>query len=279
MRKSVPWIAITALICCLAAGYKMNNFQQASVPPEVRSLLDVISRLTAVNAVVDTSGEGEPPISVCFEDREALRPFTNALRSFRGNFLWMPLAQLPYICVVPVAEKSHIEVPPSRIRSLAIQDIASLARFLERELHLENVPSQGVMIRQMTKRAEEVGPGGPALLVANPHDYLSNGLAPTSARDRTVEYWISDEEGDLMYEKLHPSHGTASGFRGMALLERVCESKYEDLIILPSEVRSLKEECQRMADRSADLRPAMVRVVRVCDLALTDGLGIVVLGR
>lgn len=127
------------------------------------------------------------------------------------------------------------------------------------------------------KHTGEVGPGGPALLVADPRQYLSNGFVPTSARDRMVEYWMSDEEGDLMYDKVHAAGGTA--LQRLPLLARVCESKYEDLIIMPSEVTDLKEECTHMTSTWADLRPALERLARICDMASRERLGIVVLGR
>jgi hypothetical protein len=262
----------------MATGSKVDDSQQGPVPPEVRLLLDVVSRLAPVNVVIDVS-EGDPPISVCFEDRKALRAFTAVLRKFRGNFRWIPVSRLPYVCVVPVAEQRGSEIPLPQIRRLAVQDIASLARFVEIELQLAGAPSHGVIITQTAGHAGDIGPGGPALLVADPRQYLSNGFIPTSPRDKTVERWISDEEGDLMYDKLHPSDEIGSKPRDAALLKRVCESKYEDLIILPLEVRTLREECQRMAYSWPDLRPALDRIARICDTALSDGLGIVVLGR
>ncbi len=219
--------------------------------------------------------EGEP-LSLCFEDREELRAFTSLLRNFHGNFQWIPVSRLPYVCVVPTWEKAESDVSALQIKRLAVQDIGLLAKFVERELQLEGVPSRGVNITSVAKHVQQVGPGGPALLVADPRQYLSNGFVPTSSRDRTVEYWISDEEGDLMYDKLHASHGTASS--GSApLLERVCESKYEDLVVLPSEVSALREECQRMVHDWPDLKSALDRVARICEMALRDGLGIVVL--
>lgn len=278
MRKRFRCIAIAALLCRMVTGSQMDNSLQGSVPPEVRSLLDVISRLGPVNAVTEAS-EAEPPISVCFEDHKALRAFTTVLRKFRGNFQWIPLSRLPYVCVVPVAEQRGVETPLPQMRSLAVQDIASLAKFVERELHLEGAPSQGVVITPIAKHSGEAGPGGPALLVADPHQYLSNGFVPTSARDRTVEYWISDEEGDLMYDKVHAARGAVSQWPELPLLARVCESKYEDLVILPSEVTSLKEECIRMTGTWADLRPALERIARICDMASGKQLGIVVLGQ
>jgi hypothetical protein len=262
----------------MATGSKVDDSQQGPVPPEVRLLLDVVSRLAPVNVVIDVS-EGDPPISVCFEDRKALRAFTAVLRKFRGNFRWISVSRLPYVCVVPVAEQRGSEIPLPQIRRLAVQDIASLARFVEIELQLGGAPSHGVIVTQTAGHAGDIGPGGPALLVADPRQYLSNGFIPTSPRDKTVERWISDEEGDLMYDKLHPSDEIGSKPRDAALLERVCESKYEDLIILPLEVRTLREECQRMAYSWPDLRPALDRIARICDTALSGGLGIVVLGR
>jgi hypothetical protein len=255
----------------------MENPQQASVPPEVRSLLDVISRLAPVHMAMDAT-EGEPPISICLEDRKELRVFTSLLRNFHGNFQWIPVSRLPYVCIVPTWEKGITDIGASQVKRLVAQDVALLAKFVERELHLEGVPSQGVSITPAAKRAEQIGPGGPALLVAEPRQYLLNGFVPTSSRDRTVQYWISDEEGNLMYDKLHPLQGTAAG-GNTALLERVCESKYEDLVLLPSEVSALREECQRMAHDWPDLKAALDRVARVCDMALGDGLGIVVLGQ
>lgn len=278
MRESLRCISVAALICTMTTGSQMGNSQQGSVPAEVRSLLDVISRLAPVNAVMETT-EAEPSISVCFEDRKALRPFVAVLKRFRGNFQWIPLSRLPYVCLVPVAEQRGLEMPLAKARSLAVQDLASLARFAERELQLEGVPSQGVAITPMARRTGEVGPGGPALLVADPQQYLASGFVPTSVRDRTVEYWISDEEGDLMYDKLHGGHGTALRVPELPLLARVCKSKYEDLIILPSEVTALKEECIRMTGTWADLRPALERMARICDIASGDQLGIVVLGQ
>jgi hypothetical protein len=65
----------------------------------------------------------------------------------------------------------------------------------------------------------------------------------------------------------------------MRMLERVCASKYEDLIIMPSEVPALKEQARRMSDASPDLKPAMERIARVCDIASREHLGIVVLGQ
>ena len=278
MPEPFRCITIAVLICSMATGSKVDDSQQGPVPPEVRLLLDVVSRLAPVNVVIDVS-EGDPPISVCFEDRKALRAFTAVLRKFRGNFRWIPVSRLPYVCVVPVAEQRGSEIPLPQIRRLAVQDIASLARFVEIELQLGGAPSHGVIVTQTAGHAGDIGPGGPALLVADPRQYLSNGFIPTSPRDKTVERWISDEEGDLMYDKLHPSDEIGSKPRDAALLERVCESKYEDLIILPLEVRTLREECQRMAYSWPDLRPALDRIARICDTALSGGLGIVVLGR
>ncbi len=279
MRATFTRITVTALVFRLGAIYGMDNFQQGSILPEVRSLLEVISRLAPVDSVVDNSAEDELPISVCFRDSQSFRPFKLVLSRFRGNFRWVPMAHLPYVCVVPLITDGGSATSDDETRALVIQDLGSLARYVEGELHLEGVPPQGVFVTQRKKHVRDVGPGGPALLVADPHEYVTNGFVPTSKRDKTVEYWMSDEEGDLIYDKLHASHGTASGLRDMALLKRVSESKHGDLIILASEVHSLKEECQRMADGSPDLRAAMTRVARVCDLALADGLGIVVLGR
>jgi hypothetical protein len=170
-------------------------------------------------------------------------------------------------------------LPAAEAESATTRDITELAARIEEEFDLAHAPSLGLTIVDAPEPDQPQGPGGPALLVRDPPQYLQNTHLPTSPLDREVDYWISDEEGDLMYERLHSPEETSPQLAHLPLLARVCKSQYEDLTILPSEVAALKEESRRLAATAPDLKAAMVRIARVCDLALKDGLGIIVLGR
>jgi hypothetical protein len=278
MRTAILFAVIIMILCASANGETMGSLEDESLVPEVRSLLDVISRLARVHAKADRSLAGSD-ISVCFQDSQAFRPVIGVLKTYRGNFQWVALTRLPYVCFVPVLGEQNVVPPIHQMRTLAIQDIVALTTLIEHRLNLSGLPGKGVVVENVSERAADHGPGGPALLVADPRTYLSNGLLPTSEMDREVDYWITDEEGDLMYDRLHPSEGALARPTEMPMLKRVCNSKYEDLIVIPSEVAALKEEARSMADASPDLTDAMARIGRVCDVALQGHLGIVVLGQ
>lgn len=135
MRRRFSWIAITALVFGLGVGHTMSDSHRDLVLGEVRLLLEVTSRLAPVESVVDDSAGGELPISVCFRDSESFRPLKTALAEFRGNYRWVPMAHLPFVCLVPLVQESSS--PTSQARAMAIQDIASLAKFMEHRLSLE----------------------------------------------------------------------------------------------------------------------------------------------
>jgi hypothetical protein len=179
----------------------MGGSEEVSILPEVRALLSVISRLAPVRAVVDNSAAGMLPISVCFEDSQAFRPVIGLLKTYRGNFRWMALTRLPYVCLVPVLHEHSAGISMHRLQTLAMQDLAALTSLFERSLNLHGLPGKGLVVEKAAERDAEHGPRGPALLVADPQGYLSSGLLPTSGMDRTVEFWITDEEGDLMYDR------------------------------------------------------------------------------
>ncbi len=140
----------------------MNISQQASLLPESRALIEVLSRLAPIKAVVDNSVPGELPLSICFEDGEAFRPFIGLLKSFKGNLRWLPVSRLAYTCIIPtLAIDSLRAVPREQARVMAIDDIRALTAVVERELNLAGVASKGVSIAQAPSCAGHPGPGGP----------------------------------------------------------------------------------------------------------------------
>ncbi len=165
------------------------------------------------------------------------------------------------------------------LRQRILQDVTPLAEFIESGCDLRARPSKGIQV--LPTRAESVvehGPGGPALLIADPSLHLSSDLRATSPHDRTVDFWMSDQELDDLYDTLHSSGETGRATGEMHLLRRISESRYEDLIILPDEVAMLRKECEGMSRVSSTLEAAMRRITTICDLAARHHLGMVVPG-
>ena len=248
---------------------------------EVWSLLDVLSRLAPIRAIVHRAAGNGLETAACFEDNLAFRELGDVLRKFQGSYNWILLSQMPYLCLVPTAPvgREIRNLSAKEAQSAAARDMRDLAIFVEKEFGLSSSPSLGLTITAAPISDNSHGPGGPALLVRDPRRYLSNNFLPTSPLDHQVDYWISDEEGDLMYEKLHSSERAVAELAEMPLLARVCKSLYEDLIILPGEVRALGAESRRMAESTPSLRVAMERIERICAMAAKNDLGIIVLGR
>jgi hypothetical protein len=252
-----------------------NNANQFPMAPEARSLLDVISRVAPVRARMDSQNEGGLGVALCFDNDQAFGVLRRPLSRFRGNFRWVLGARLPYVCLTPIPGVTPPGAAMTSIVNISHQilgDMASLATFIEIELDLKNVRSKGITILQQLSSPLEPGPGGPAYLVAEPDRYVLRGFLPTSDRDRTVDSWMSDDELQSLYQELRNSTVR------FALLHRISESSDENVIVLPQEVEDLKRECEEMANVSGGLRLAMMRLRRICDIALSARLGIVVLG-
>lgn len=128
------------------------------------------------------------------------------------------------------------------------------------------------------KSAVGDGPGGPTLLISDPDRYISSGFRSTSSRDRTIDFWMSEQELEALYSALHPAQNLTTSVGDLPILKRASESTHKNFMVLPKDVAKLRHECEIMAGASLDLRAGMQRVIRICDLAVTDHLGILVIG-
>jgi hypothetical protein len=275
---ALPVLSASAV---LAQVMTSKNAQHDLTLDEVRPVLDVISRLAPLKLVsVPEFMVGS--LKVCFADDPAFRPLTATLGRFQGNASWLLIAHVPLVCLAAVPEESRLrdqrnDTPP-KFRQWILQDIDRLAVFLERELSLGNEPSKGIQALALSAAITGHGPGGPTYLVADPQRFLTNKFLPTSPHDRTIEYWLSDDELDQLYNVVHPSGKTETAVRELDLLKRISESTYETLIILPGEVARLKRECEEASHILSGFKDAMKRIIAICDQATSEHLGIVVIG-
>lgn len=249
---------------------------------EVRPVLDVISRLAPLKVATEPNVMAGS-VRVCFEDDQALTGLNATLVRFKGNAAWLLISHLPLVCLVAVPEESmlreHGVGTESELRERILRDVPALAKFLEDECGLRSKPSKG--IRVLPRSAETVivhGPGGPTFLVADPKRFLLNDFLFTSARDQTLEFWMSDRELDDLYDALHPAQSSVRATGEVDLLRRISETTYENLIVMPEEVARLRRQCENMSRVPSSLKDAMLRIIAICDLAAPHHLGIVVLG-
>jgi hypothetical protein len=247
---------------------------------DLRPLLDVISRLATVRLSGQQALSGS--FGVCFADNEAFKPLTSTLGKYKGNASWLLVSRPPAVCLVAAPEETQLRKrqisSESQLKDLIMQDVLPLSSFLEEQLGVVGAPSKGIQAEKESPAlsAAEDGPGGPTLLVSDPDRYISSGFRSTSGRDRTIDFWMSERELETLYSVLHPAQSVASGVGDLPILKRASESTHENFIVLPKDVAKLRRECETLAGGSPDLRAALERVIRICDLAETDHLGILV---
>lgn len=249
---------------------------------ELRPVLEVISRLATVRV------SGQPALSgafgICFSEDEAFKPVGSALGRYKGNASWLLISRPPAVCLMAVPAKTELQSDQvgseSQLKDFILRDVLPLSSFLEEQLGIVGSPSKGIRFEKESPALSAVaeGPGGPTLLVSDPNRYISSGFRSPSARDRTIDFWMSQEELDHLYSILHPVRNVAGAVGDLPALKRASESTHENFILLPKDVAKLRRECEILAGASFDLRSAMQRVIRICDLAEADHLGILVIG-
>ena len=221
---------------------------------------------------------------ICFADDDAFKPLTSALGKYKGNASWLLISRPPALCLVAAPEATEVRTrqiaSDSQLKNLILQDVLPLSSFLEEQLGLVGAPSKGIQAEKEIPGhlALGDGPGGPTLLVSDPDRYISSGFQSTSGRDRTIDFWMSEQELEALYSVLHPVQNLTTSIGDLPILKRASESTHENFMVLPKDVAKLRHECEIMAGASRDLRAGMQRVIRICDLAETDHLGILVIG-
>lgn len=249
---------------------------------DLRPVLEVMSRLATVRL------SGQPALSgsfgICFADNEAFKPLTSALAKYKGTASWLLTSRPPVVCLMAVPEEAEVRsrhiASESQLKDLILQDVLPLASFLQEQLGLVGAPSKGIRVEKERPAysAVDSGPGGPTLLVSDPDRYISSGFRSTSDRDRTIDFWMAEQELDNLYSLLHSSQKRTTDTADLPILKRASESTHENFIVLPKDVAKLRHECEIVASESLDLRAGMQRVIRICDLAEADHLSILVIG-
>lgn len=268
------WV-LGSVVMTSGATYKFDT-------DDLRPVLDVISRLATVRLSGQQALSGS--FGICFADNEAFKPLTSALGKYKGNASWLLVSRPPAVCLVAAPEETELRTrqtaSESQLKNLILEDVLPLASFLEEQLGLVGAPSKGIRLEKESPAhsAIEDGPGGPTLLVSDPDRYISSGFRSTSGRDRTIDFWMSEQELETLYSVLHPAQNVATNVGDLPILKRASESTHENFIVHPKDVARLRHECEIVAAESVDLRAGMQRVIRICDLAEADHLGILVIG-
>jgi len=111
-------------------------------------------------------------------------------------------------------------------------------------------------------------------LVAAPKAYPEN-RRPTSAYDRLLHAWITDEEYGQLYDALHDT----PQWRNLPILARLAEEGiYGALAIEGVEVARLIDECEVAVLEYPHLKGTFDTIHRVCRSAMASKLGLVIEG-
>jgi len=164
------------------------------------------------------------------------------------------------------------------IRERILRDVEALSFFLEDRLRLGDVRSKGISWRPMIN-VEGNSSGGPAFLVREPDEFVAKGVREYRGEVQILDSWLSAEEArELRRELMRDTAGT--GAAKLSVVKRMLEKyKYGDLVIHPSEVADLRQECLGLLRRAGPvLGLGLRRVMDVCEAAEKRGFGIVILG-
>ncbi len=229
---------------------------------------------------------------------------------FRGKTSWIVGGDLPRCYILanlawntglpgrfysPVPEQSQpaelidqepsreIAIPssPEEFREWAIADMPALARLIEQRLDLEHKPSLGIEFSTtsleypLIEDAAAIGNQRVTVyLVAAPKAFLEN-RRPTSAYDRLLHSWITDEEYGQLYDALHDT----PQWRNLPILARLAEEGvYSVLAIESVEVARLIDECEVAVLEYPQLKTTFDTIHRVCRSAMAYQLGLVIVG-
>jgi hypothetical protein len=179
-------------------------------------------------------------------------------------------------------------VEPDEFRSRMVAEIPKLAAFLDSALRLEDKVPLGFEVShqdlELPLLEDRSGPGDGVLLVADPVKYVSTGLS-TSPYDRTLHFWITDEEALRLSSEISQPWGKDQvpndrESNHWPLLSKVAAAKYGGLVVLPGQVSSLESEAADLKSKtkSTSLREALERISSVCRSAQNYRLGLYVYG-
>jgi hypothetical protein len=280
---------------------------------EAEPLLKTISKIHRVMLVPESpyaNGFSSYP-RICFLDNGPFGLLNPAMLKFPGKASWMILSDLPrcYLAATVARKKSragsfYTSIPdqsdftvvntpepeqekplPSsseELRQWAIEDMPTLAAFIEEQLELKDKPSLGVEVSTANLElplVEDAAATGNetvnVLLAADPEAFLTK-RTPTSEYDRLLHSWITDEEYGRLYDALHDT----PHWQNLPMLARIAEQGiYGVLTIQRQDVAQLANECALAArDATLKLTATLNKILRVSRSAMAYRLGLVIEG-
>lgn len=302
MTKTITRSVLFAVLILFAANQTrettldLDNVIKPFSLEEAKPFLQTISKLHDV-VVVNPSPYlkiGWPRI--CWLTDANFGVINTVSWKFRGQARWYLLSDMPRTCLVAealqtglpedAADPSSWRRAADRIRQIASGDLPRFASFLEDQLDLKDKPSLGYRALEheleLPLMEDRAGSGRPVALVSDPKKYAAKEGLPTSLLDRTIHYWITEKEYDLLYDILNEEQGRGSKPKSLEypLLWRIASGSFENVVLYPSEVRSLAGECQRLssATHNSQVTAALLKMQSVSQSAENYQLGICVPG-
>jgi hypothetical protein len=231
---------------------------------------------------------------ICWLTRVEFGVINSVSWKFKGNARWYLLSDMPRTCLVaeigedrfPVAGAEQRIPLAESLRELATSDLPRFAEFLEEALQLKHKSSLGYELSnqelELPLVEDHVGSGRPVAIVADPVRYALNEGLPTSQWDRTIHFWITEEEYDQLYAILekHRQFLESSDFGEYPLLWRIVTESYGNVAIQANEVEELSSECQRLSKKLGLplVSGALLKIESICRSAQNYKLGICITG-
>ena len=308
------------IILLLIAVKNMSATPKQSLKPdEVRPVLEVVSRLGHVVVVPDTPYFHGPSLRICWVDSPSFSVLDAVLWKYPGLGRWYFMQDLPSRCLAVepnplknepfvvgetdssqpkarlngfTADESHgLRVPtaipsivtPEMFRTMIVREMPKLGKFIEERLNLEGNPSLGIEFSNSDLRLpfveDQDGPGAGVVLAADPLQYSRTKLS-TSANDRTLHFWITDEECDDLWTEMSQNGGNNEIEDVWPLLSKVVTARYGGLVIAPNDVDALASETARLRSRitRVSLVGALDRILSACRSAKNYHLGFYIYG-
>ena len=250
---------------------------------EAEGLLEIIGRIQPIVVVPASPYLKIPWPHICWltTPDDKLGALNSVAWKFEGNARWYLIADLPRTCLVAEALEQNATTDSM---GLALSDLPKLAQFLEVRLGLSGKKSLGHTFLadplELPLIYDRLGSGRPVIVVADPEKYRHRQGIPTSELDRTIHFWITDEEYDALYSTLEALHRpeTASAGEQYHLLWEIASNYYGDVSISSDQVNSVISECKQLGQQQPLLNAALEKIALVSQSANNYNLAIYIPG-
>ena len=253
---------------------------------EAESLLQIISRLGHIVLVKPSPYLRIAWPHMCWLSDPKVDAVNSEMWKFNGNAFWYLLSDMPRTCLVAEVRTDTMLSEPVQpaiadvLLAKARADLPNLADFLEAALDLRNKPSLGYELSkhelELPLVEDRIGSGRPVVITAEPDKYAVGTGLPTSHFDRTMHFWITEEDYDSLYAILE-KESLSSDY---PLLGRIVAGSYQNVAIQPNEIKKLNLECQHLRSElcQSSLANALLNIESVGRSATNYNLGICVPG-